>query len=245
VKSHGGIVVDWDEATGRSFLRSGRADPPFSVRWCDGRVLVAASAAAPLGGDELSLDIAVGAGATADVGTVASTIVLPGAVAAQSFMTTNCVVGDGAHLDWVGEPTVSVVGSDHEVITTVDLAASATCRIVEEVSLGRAGEPSGRLRLVVRVERAGRVLVHHEELFGPGVPGVGSTVSTANARHVLSAVHVGVEVGDARVIEHIDGRAAWLPVATDAAVVLAVGVDRPAVLRLAGTVSDEDRHRMM
>jgi len=236
VRSHGSIVVERDEVTGRSFLRSGRADPPFSVRWCDGRVLVAASAAAPLGGDELSLDITVGAGATADVGTVASTIVLPGAVAAPSSMTTNCVVDDGAHLDWAGEPTVSVVGSDHEVVTTVDLSASASCRIVEEVALGRTGEPSGRLRLLVRVQRAGVVVVHHEELFGPDVPGMGSTVSTANARHMLSAVHVGVDAGDARVTEHADGRAAWLPVADDAAVVLAVGVDRPAVLRLTGSV---------
>lgn len=241
MRAHGSIVVEHDAVTDRSFLRSGRADPPFSVRWCDGRVLVAASAAAPLGGDELSLDIAVGAGATADVGTVASTIVLPGAVAAPSSMTTNCTVAERAHLDWAGEPTVSVVGSDHEVVTNIDLTASSTCRIVEEVALGRTGEPSGRLRLVVRVERGGVVVVHHEELFGPDVPGSGSTVSTGHARHVLSAVHVGVDVGDSRVVEHPDGRAAWLPVAPDSAVVLAVGVDRPAVLRLAGTVTDDGR----
>lgn len=238
MRSHGSIVVERDTATGRSFLRSGRADPPFSIRWCDGRVLIAASAAAPLGGDQLSLDIRVGAGATADVGTVASTIVLPGPVAAPSSMFTKCVVGSGAHLDWAGEPTVSVVGSDHTVVTHVDLSGSGSCRIVDEVALGRSGEPSGRLRLVVRVERDGAVLVHHEEVFGPDVPGAGSTVSTGDARHVLSAVHVGVDSGEARVVERADGRAARLPVANDASVVLAVGVDRSAVVRLTHAVLD-------
>lgn len=243
MRAHGSIVVEHDAATDRSFLRSSRADPPFSIRWCERRVLVAASAAAPLGGDELSLDIHVGARAIADVGTVASTIVLPGPIAAPSSMTTMCVVGGGAHLDWIGEPTVSVVGSDHTMMTTVDLAASGTCRIVEEIALGRTGEPSGRLRLVLRVERDGVVLVHHEELFGPDVPGAGSAVSIGPARHVLSAVHVGVDSGDARVVEHSDGRAAWLPVAPDAAVVLVVGADRPTVSRLALEVATDRRAR--
>lgn len=242
MRAHGSIIVEHDTATGRSFLRSGRADPPFGVRWCDGRVLVAASAAAPLGGDELSLDIDVGPNATADVGTVASTIVLPGAVAGPSTMTTNCVVADGAHLDWLGEPTVSVVGSEHTVATRVALAGSATCRIVEEAALGRSGEASGRLRLVLRVERDGVILVHHEELFGPDVAGAGSTVSVGDARYVLSAVHVGVEIGDSRIVEHAEGRAAWLPVAGDTAVVLAVGADRPSVVRLSREVAGGERN---
>ncbi|MGA9276115.1 urease accessory protein UreD, partial [Ilumatobacter sp.] len=172
--------------------------------------MLAASAAAPLGGDELTLDIDVGAGAHASVGTVASTIVLPGPDASPSSMRTRCAVAAGAHLDWRGEPTVSVRGSDHTITTTVELDASATCRIVEEVALGRTDEVSGRLRLVLRVGRAGAVLVQHAESFGPDVAGAGSLVSVGAARHVLSAIHVGVDPGVSRV--HVDGdcRAAWL-----------------------------------
>lgn len=232
MKAHGSVVVERDDTTGRSFLRSGRADPPFSVRWCDDRVLIAASAAAPLGGDELTFDISVGQGADASIGTVASTIVLPGPLGARSSMRTTCTVASRGHLAWHGEPTVSVVGSDHTVTTVVDLAASATCRVVEEVALGRTNEPSGRLEFVLRVVRDGAVLVHHAETFGPDVPGAGSFVSVGEARHVLSAVHVGVDAGEARVREDDGCRAAWLPIAPDVAVVLAVGPDRPTVLTL-------------
>ena len=232
MKGHGSIVVAGrNVAAGQgSRLQSAYAEPPFSIRECGERVLIAASAAAPLGGDELSLRVAVEAGARADIGTVASTIVLPGPTGAPSTMFTDCSVARGGHLEWVGEPTVSVGGSDHTVSTTVRLEELATCRIVEEVSLGRSGEPSGTLRLVLRVERCGQPLVHHDELFGPSVPGAGSVVSVGPARHVLSEVVVGVETGESRLVIGSESRAAWLPVADDAVLLLAVGPDRPAVL---------------
>lgn len=196
-------------------------------------MLIAASAAAPVGGDELSLDVSVLAGARADIGTVASTIVLPGPTGASSTMVTSCIVGANAHLNWVGEPTVSVAGSDHTVTTLVELDDTATCRILEEVSLGRSGEPSGRLRLVIRVERGGVPLVHHDETFGPDVLGAGSVVSVGDARHVLSEVLVGVDAGTPRLSIDGETRAAWLPMADDVAMILAVGPDRPAVLAVA------------
>lgn len=236
MKAHGSIVVaPGSVGSGRpATLRSAQSEPPFSIRECDGRVLIAASAAAPVGGDELSLDIAVLAGARADIGTVASTIVLPGPTGAASTMTTSCMVGTDAHLDWAGEPTVSVAGSDHTVRTLVQLDDNATCRILEEVSLGRSGEPSGRLRLVIRVERDGVPLVHHDETFGPDVLGAGSVVSTGTARHVLSEVVVGaaeLDAGRSPVVMNGETRAAWLPMADDVAMILAVGPDRPSVLK--------------
>lgn len=229
MKAHGSIVVAPGGA-GRSTLRNAHSEPPFSIRECDGRVLIAASAAAPVGGDELSMGIAVLAGARADVGTVASTIVLPGPTGTPSTMMTTCVVGMDAHLEWVGEPTVSVAGSDHTVETLVELDDTATCRVVEEVSLGRSDEPSGRLRLVIRVERGGRPLVHHDETFGPDVLGAGSAVSTGTARHALSEVLVGVDAGESRLLIIGETRAAWLPMGDDVAMILAVGPDRPSVL---------------
>lgn len=247
MRGRGHIHVVHDERTGRARLASGESEPPFSIRACGGRILVAASAAAPVGGDELCLDVVVGRGAWADVGAVASTIVLPGPTGAVSSMTTHCTVAEGAHLDWVGEPTVSVAGSDHTVTTTIVLDRTASCRVVEEVSLGRTGEPSGALRLVVRVERGGEPVVHHVERFGPDVAGAGSSVSVAGARHVLSAVLVGVDAGGPRVDADDDAttRVAWLPLADDAVLVLAVGPTRPdvsaAVARLAPELAERRR----
>lgn len=243
MKAHGSIVVEQDRTTGASFLRSGRADPPFSVRWCDDRVLVAASAAAPLGGDDLALDIEVGADAHAHVGTVASTIVLPGATRRRSSAVTRCRVAEGGHLEWAGEPTVSVTGSTHEVTTFASLAATASCVIVEELALGRTDEPSGDIALSIRVERGGEPLVHHTERFGPDVPGGGSTVSVGAARHVLSSVHVGAPAGEPQVIELDGARAARLPIRDDVAVVFALGADRPSVRSLFARVAPATRVR--
>lgn len=229
VKGHGSIVVASGGARSRSTLQSSYSEPPFSIRQCGERILVAASAAAPVGGDALSLDVAVLAGARADIGTVASTIVLPGPTGAPSTMSTRCALGANAHLEWVGEPTVSVSGSDHTITMRVDLDETATCRVVEEVSLGRSDEASGRLRLVLRVERGGRPLVHHDETFGPNIAGSGSVVSVGDARHVLSEVLVGVDAGEPRVTMLEGCRVGWLPVADDVVMMLAVGPNRSAV----------------
>lgn len=239
MKARGSIVVDAG-ACADVILETAISEPPFSIRQSGSRILVAASAAAPVGGDDLSLNITVLAGARADVGTVASTIVLPGPTGAPSTMATNCTVGADAHLDWVGEPTVSVAGSDHTVTTTVDLDASATCRLVEEVSLGRTGEPSGRLRLVMCVDRGDAPLLRHDEVFGPAALGAGSVVSTGGARHVWSEVRVGVVAGESRVSKVGECRAAWLPLADDAVMILAVGPDRPAVQAVVTAVCSRD-----
>lgn len=151
----------------------------------------------------------------------------------------------GAHLDWRPEPTVSVVGSDHVVRTVIELNQTATCGVVEEVVLGRTDERSGRLALDVRIERGGTAVVHHHEEFGPGVPGAGSVVSVGDAHRVWSGALVGVDAGASRVV--IDPtrsvRVAWLPVATDAAVVLATAVDRPPLPAVHALVPELGAHR--
>jgi urease accessory protein len=215
---------------------------PISVRRCGDRVLLASSAAAPVGGDELVLEVVVGADARADVGSVSAGLVWPGATNAWSSTITSSDVGARADLAMWLEPTVSVVGSLHRATTTHRLAADATCRIVEEVALGRCGEPSGRLDLRLRVERAGVVVVDHEDRFGPDVAGAGSSVSVGGGRHVLSAVVVGPPAGESRTCVESGRAAAWLPVAPDAAIVFAVGADRPGVLELVDRLAPELRH---
>ncbi|MFT7599618.1 MAG: urease accessory protein [Acidimicrobiales bacterium] len=221
----------------RDIVVDQRASAPFSVRQCDGRILLASSAAAPVGGDELELTVDVGSGARAAIGSVAASMVWPGVGGVASSMTTDCAVGNGAHLDLWLEPTISVAGSCHRTATAVRLADDATCRVVEETVLGRRDEASGHLDLSLRMERGGRPLVHHDERFGPNVAGAWSSVSVGAARHVLSAVLVGIDAGPAQVRVEGSRAAAWLPVAEDAAVVMALGHDRPSVMNLLATFS--------
>ena len=93
--------------------------------------------------------------------------------------------------------------------------------------------------LRLRVERDGIVLVDHGESFGPEVAGAGSSVSVGGARHVCSAVIVGVPAGTSRTCVEVGRAAAWLPVADDVAMVLAVGADRPDVAELVARIAPE------
>ena len=228
-----------ERRNGRDEVVDRASEAPLSVRRCGDRVLIASSAAAPVGGDRLDLSVVVGPGACADVGSVAATMVWPGADGASSMLSTTCDVAAGGSLRWRSEPTVSVVGSVHRSETLVRLVGDARCVLVEEIVLGRTGEPPGRLDTEIRVERDGRALVHHRELYGPDVPGTLSSVSVGSARHVLTAVLVGTPPGDARVVVEATRAAAWLPMESGAVSVLAVGPDRPSVLDLVCRVAPE------
>ena len=125
-----------------------RSEPPFAIRRSGSRVLLVSSAAAPVGGDDLALEIDVEPGAHADLGTVAATMVWPSPTPALSVMTTTVRVGAGAHVLWRPYPMVSVAGSEHLAATTVQLAADATATRVSMVAAIAAsdwlsGLPSG------------------------------------------------------------------------------------------------------
>ncbi len=223
---------------GRNVLVDARSEPPFAVRRAGDRILFVGSAAAPVGGDELEIDVAIRAGASAMIGTVAATSVWPGPHGDRSSIRTTMSVGAGARLTWWPEPVVSIVDSNHRSSTQVSLEDGAHCTIVEEVSLGRSGQAPGTLELEIRVERDGRPIVHHTERFGPFEPGAGSAVGVGAARHVISGVVVGPDAGDPLTVvgrsDQSGGGAhgAWLPVGPDAAMVLVVAPDRPAALQL-------------
>jgi urease accessory protein len=123
---------------------------------------------------------------------------------------------------------VSVAGSHHVARTSVDLDEGATCTVLEEMALGRSGEPCGRLELDLTVRRCGRTVLRHTEVLGPGTPGWGSVALVGAARHVAAAVVVGPPAGPPATHLAGDGTsAAWLPADDDAALALAVGADRP------------------
>jgi urease accessory protein len=217
---------------GAVWLSDVRSQPPLTLRRSGGRLLVVGSAAGPVGGDELQLDLCVKAGAAVSIGTAAATMVWPGPNGARSTMCVTIDVGADAHVDWHPCPTVSVAGSDHRMTTVVRLGPAATCRVVEELGLGRGDEHSGALDASVRIERRGATIVHHREQFGPGVPGWGGTTAVGRARFVYQEFSVGAHARHTEAIVDDTGAAAVLPMAADVTAVLAAGRDRPSVQAL-------------
>ena len=210
---------------GRTRLVELRSEAPLVLRATPNALYLVGGAAGPLGGDDLALDVAVGCGACLSVRSAAATLAQPGACASSSRSAMHLDIGDGAAVDWHLEPLVSVVGSDHLVDTTVTLARSSRLRLVDEMVLGRAGEASGRIRVRCRVVREGAHVLAHDLDLGPGSPGWDGAAVMGGARALISALLVGPDAPPtASVANARDGsRAAWMPFAPEAALLLAVG----------------------
>ncbi|TQM76302.1 urease accessory protein UreD [Thermopolyspora flexuosa] len=129
---------------GGTTLATLRSDPPLTLRRTGpGRVHLVSTAAGPLGGDVLELDIEVAAGTTLELHSVAATLVLPGA-GGPSRMVVTARVGPGGVLRFTPEPTILAAGCDHRLEVRLSLAATASVLWREEIVFGRHGEPPGR-----------------------------------------------------------------------------------------------------
>lgn len=167
-----------------------RSAPPISLRETPEGTFLVASGAGPIGGDELSLHVDVGSGASLVIRSAAAQLVLPGPSGAPSrFKITGNVAGS---LTWAPEPTVLVAGCDHTTSTHLDLAPGATLDWRETVVLGRHGEASGSLLQRLVVDRAGQPLLRNEVPLGPRWRGATGPAGTDGARCVSSALLVGL-----------------------------------------------------
>lgn len=183
------LVVARD-ATGRSRLAHASCEVPLLFRTADHdgdelRLTWVNGAAGPLGGDHLRLSVRVEPGASVVVRSSGASLVQPSARGGCSVSEILFELGEGSHLDWCPEPTVSVRGSHHRTTTRVVAHPTAQVRLVEHVVLGRHDEPCGRLALHQRVEVGERVVLDHElelgdgVLAGPGAHGAGRAVMSA------------------------------------------------------------------
>ena len=214
-----------------------RSDPPLTLRMAGGALYRAASAAGPVGCDDVALDVSVGPGAALEVRSVAATLVLPGPSGAASSTTVTARVGSGAVLRWLPEPTVLVRQCDHRVAGQVNLAATATMVWRDELVLGRYGELSGSVLQRLDVERAGRPLLRTEQALGPRWPGSDGPAGMAGHRAVGMVLVVGPQAPALALPVGEDGadgpvRIAVSHVADDAVIVAAVARTARA-LRLA------------
>ncbi|MER7205316.1 urease accessory protein UreD, partial [Streptomyces sp. NPDC000188] len=161
----GGTCLPVLDAEGSLALRRIRSTGP------DARVMLVGAMSGPLGGDHMSVEAHVTAGARLRIGSVAATIALPGQAKGEARYDVRLTVDDGAELHWLPEQLISACESDLRVATRAELAPGARLVLREEQVLGRTGEEPGRLASRLTVHRAGRPLLDQELACGPGAPG--------------------------------------------------------------------------
>ncbi|MER5470722.1 urease accessory protein UreD [Streptomyces sp. NPDC002685] len=165
-----------DDGRGGTSLPVLDGEGPLALRRIRGsgseaRVMLVGAMSGPLGGDHLTVEARIGAGARLRVGSAAATIALPGQAKGEARYDVRLDVADGGELSWLPEQLISAGGSDLSVSSRVDLRGGARLVFREEQVLGRVGEEPGRLtsRLTVRLD--GRALLDQELACGPGAPG--------------------------------------------------------------------------
>lgn len=186
------------------------------------------SAAGPVGGDELTMSVRVGPGATLCVEAIAATMVFPAPSGARSSQHLEIDVADGGHLRWLGQPLLVIAEGNHLQTTSITLAPTARLEFNDEVALGRSNELPGRLETHLRVVRGGRPLLDQRQVYDPANPAWGTTAGVGSFRHVRHRLTVGRTV-DPLVVEVEESVATTrFPLADDAELSITLGVDRCA-----------------
>ncbi|WP_327391622.1 urease accessory protein UreD [Streptomyces sp. NBC_01186] len=176
VRAHARVTAAPDGRGGTALpVLSGEA--PFALRRtrsadpARARVTLVGAMSAPLGGDRLTVEAHIEAGAALRLDSSAATIALPGRTREPAFYDVRLSVGDGGEAHWLPEQLISAQGSDLRQTLRVDLAAGARLVLRDEQVLGRTGEEPGRLSSRLTVHRAGRPLLDQQLDYGPGAPG--------------------------------------------------------------------------
>ncbi|WAL66319.1 urease accessory protein UreD [Amycolatopsis cynarae] len=164
MKADARLVAEFRD--GRTVLRELRSQSPLTLFPQRGRpgagavVHLVNSASAPLGGDELTLSVSVGAGARLRLSGVAATLALPGPHGGGSRSGVRVEIEGGGVFEYLPEATVITARAEHTAELDVVMAGDARLRTREVLVLGRAGERPGRLRTSQRVVRDGVPLLH-------------------------------------------------------------------------------------
>jgi urease accessory protein len=217
-----------------------RSSPPLSLRpvhtWPTASLLEAghgdrlcllSSAAGPLGGDDVTLDLTVRSGACLTVVSAAASVALAGPASQWSAMTVRARVEAGASLQWMPEPLVVAAGSQHRSHAVLDLASSAIVTWRDVVVLGRHDGGSGRAWIRMTADLDGTPLLRHELRLGPGTPAWDGPAGIGDARVVASLLWAHPDLEVAAVA---DPDAGVFPLDGPAALAVALGRDVPTTL---------------
>jgi len=211
---------------------------PLVLRRTPSAVYLVGGAAGPSGGDELSLRVAVGAGAFLRLRSAAASIALPGLDGRESVLRVSVSVAAGGRLEYLPEPVVVSARARHATLVSVTLAAGASLVLRDELLLGRFGEAGGSARTVLRADYAGRPLLRQSlEVSGTDAASLGPAVLTGH-RAVGSLLLVNSPAGPDGVIVTVDHTTGGDATGDDGGVDGGSGAGRAtperAVMRLAG-----------
>ncbi|MEM7286662.1 MAG: urease accessory protein UreD [Actinomycetota bacterium] len=214
-----------------------RSDPPLLLRPTPAGLHLLGGAAGPLGGDRLDLEVVVEAGAHLTIRSAAASLVLPGA--SPSDVRVRASVAPGASLDWAPEPTISVRGSRHRQRAEVRVAEGGRVSWTETLVLGRTGEPGGDLDAGLRIEHAGRPVVHQQLGCGAGASGWDG-VASMNANRVASTVVAVGVAAHGSVTGHDEAtgaRGMRVALESDVSLAQAVAADAPAAAAMLASLA--------
>jgi urease accessory protein len=208
---------------GRTILSELRSAPPLTLRQTGPHTVhLVSTAAGPLGGDVLDLVLDLAPGTTLELGSIGSSLVLPGPGESLSRVTAR--VGAEAVLRYTPEPVVLASGSAHRSL--VRLEQSPTARVLwrEELVLGRHAEPAGRCRTRFDATVDGRPLLRQELLVGDpataGSPAVYGTSRCLGTTLVTSCDGKEAVVGDGVAVLPLAGPGTLVSALADDAVTL-------------------------
>jgi urease accessory protein len=143
VRSRVEVVADAAD-DGSTVLARMHAEGGLAVRrTASSTVHLVGTAAGPLDGDVVEIDVTVRAGATLRLTGVAATLALPGRGPGPSTWSLALRVGDGGRLDCAPQPLVVCAGARVRATTRVEARGSALVDVLEQVVLGRHGERGG------------------------------------------------------------------------------------------------------
>jgi urease accessory protein len=211
-------------AAGRTALVRMQAEGQLAVRATgSGRVHLVGTAAGPLGGDQVEVLIDVGPGAQLAVHGVAATLALPGGHDGWGYVTTTLTVADGAELSYAPGPLVACRGARLRTVTSVVLTGSGQAEVVEQLVLGRHGEPGGAWSGRLVADRDGRPVLRTTQCSAlietATVPGGGT------ARALVTRLLTG-----ATAVATTQGGAVCCPLAAGGALVTSFGADLTSAL---------------
>lgn len=141
-------------------LRSSRflSPRPLLVEGCRARIALVGLCATLLAGDDLRIEIEVGAGVHLELVEPAGTVAY-NAKGGHASWSATMTVEEGSVLNWAAAPFVVAEGADVQRHTKIILAESARALFQETLILGRSRERGGRLRARLDAHHGDRPLL--------------------------------------------------------------------------------------
>jgi urease accessory protein len=154
-------------------------------------VTLVGTAASLLEGDRLAARVSLGPGECVRVRSVGAQLAFPCPRGGSTLAVLDVELAEGARLWWQPEPVVACAGSRHRSEVSARLAPTASAVLVEELVLGRSGEPAGEasVRTTTAVDVGGRPL--WRDGLDTTLPGWSGPAVAGDARYLATVLLAG------------------------------------------------------